>query len=42
MVSFSAILGLEELKLGLMVNLVDPHIGGLLVQGDKGTTCKCG
>jgi len=34
---FPAIVGQEELKLGLLLNLVDPGIGGLLIRGPKGT-----
>lgn len=34
---FSAIVGQEELKLALILNVIDPGIGGLLVMGEKGT-----
>jgi Mg-chelatase subunit ChlI len=34
---FPAIVGQEELKLGLILNLIDPGIGGLLIRGPKGT-----
>jgi magnesium chelatase subunit D len=34
---FSAIVGQEELKLGLLLNMVNPRIGGLLIRGAKGT-----
>ncbi|HDO20514.1 MAG TPA: VWA domain-containing protein [Candidatus Bathyarchaeota archaeon] len=34
---FSAIVGREKLKRALLVNLVDPTIGGLLIVGPKGT-----
>lgn len=34
---FSAILGQGELKLALMLNVIDPQIGGLLALGDRGT-----
>ncbi|HBO69518.1 MAG TPA: magnesium chelatase ATPase subunit I, partial [Deltaproteobacteria bacterium] len=34
---FSAIVGQELLKKGLLVNAVDPSIGGLLIRGEKGT-----
>src|SRR3972149_2105349 len=34
---FSAIVGQELLKKGLLVNAVDPSIGGVLVRGGKGT-----
>lgn len=34
---FSAIVGLEELKLALLLNAIDPTIGGVLIKGQKGT-----
>ncbi|NNK58205.1 MAG: AAA domain-containing protein [Desulfofustis sp.] len=34
---FSALVGQEELKTGLLLNAVDPAIGGILVSGQKGT-----
>jgi magnesium chelatase subunit D len=34
---FSAIVGQETLKTALLVNAVDPRVGGLLVRGEKGT-----
>jgi Mg-chelatase subunit ChlI len=34
---FSAVVGQEELKLGLILNTVNPRIGGLLIRGPKGT-----
>ena len=34
---FTAIVGQEELKLALLLNAVNPHIGGLLIRGPKGT-----
>jgi Mg-chelatase subunit ChlI len=34
---FSALVGQDDLKLGLILNVVNPRIGGLLVQGPKGT-----
>ena len=34
---FSALVGQEKLKTGLLLNAVDPAIGGLLVSGQKGT-----
>jgi Mg-chelatase subunit ChlI len=34
---FPAIVGQDELKLGLVLNLIDPGIGGLLIRGPKGT-----
>ena len=34
---FTAIVGQEEMKAGLILNVIDPTIGGLLVMGEKGT-----
>jgi Mg-chelatase subunit ChlI len=34
---FSALVGQEELKTGLLLNAVNPMIGGLLIRGQKGT-----
>ena len=34
---FSALVGQEQLKTGLLLNAVDPAIGGILVSGQKGT-----
>lgn len=34
---FSAIVGQEEMKRALLLNAVNPHIGGLLLRGEKGT-----
>ncbi|MEV0401278.1 putative cobaltochelatase [Actinoallomurus sp. NPDC050550] len=34
---FSAITGLEDLKLALLINAVSPAVGGVLVRGEKGT-----
>ncbi len=34
---FSAVVGMEELRLGLVLNAVSPGIGGILVRGEKGT-----
>lgn len=34
---FTAIVGQEELKTALILNVIDPGIGGLLVMGEKGT-----
>src|SRR2546423_11150916 len=34
---FSAIVGQEQMKRALMVNAVDPAIGGVLIGGDRGT-----
>lgn len=34
---FCAIIGQDELKLALILNVIDPFIGGLMVMGDRGT-----
>jgi magnesium chelatase subunit I len=34
---FTAIVGQEQMKLGLTLNVIDPAIGGLLIMGEKGT-----
>src|ERR1700710_947257 len=34
---FSAIVGLEDLELALLLNAVSPAVGGVLVRGEKGT-----
>ena len=34
---FSAIIGQEEMKKGLILNVIHPKIGGILVFGEKGT-----
>ncbi len=34
---FSAIVGQDELKLALLLNAVNPKIGGVLIRGEKGT-----
>jgi magnesium chelatase subunit D len=34
---FSAIVGMADLQLGLLLNAVNPAIGGVLVRGEKGT-----
>jgi magnesium chelatase subunit D len=34
---FSAIVGMDELRLALVLNAVSPGIGGVLVRGEKGT-----
>ena len=37
MYPFSAVVGLDDLRLALLVNAVSPAIGGVLVRGEKGT-----
>ena len=37
MFPFTALVGHERMKLGLILNVVDPGTGGLLVMGEKGT-----
>ena len=34
---FSAIAGQEEMKLSLILNVIDPKIGGVMIMGDRGT-----
>ncbi|MDA2810545.1 putative cobaltochelatase [Nocardiopsis sp. RSe5-2] len=34
---FSAVVGMDDLKLALLVNAVSPAVGGVLVRGEKGT-----
>ena len=34
---FSAIIGQEEIKLALQLNVIDPKIGGVMIMGDRGT-----
>ncbi|GAB3965528.1 putative cobaltochelatase [Actinoallomurus acanthiterrae] len=34
---FSAITGLDDLKLALLINAISPAVGGVLVRGEKGT-----
>jgi Mg-chelatase subunit ChlI/Mg-chelatase subunit ChlD len=34
---FSAILGLDKLKLAILINAINPKIGGLLIKGPKGS-----
>ena len=37
MYPFSAIVGQDSMKLGLILNAVNPSVGGLLIRGEKGT-----
>ena len=34
---FAAIVGQEQMKLALLLNLIDPALGGVLIRGEKGT-----
>ncbi|MBB6172857.1 magnesium chelatase subunit D [Nocardiopsis mwathae] len=34
---FSAVVGMDDLKLALLINAVSPAVGGVLVRGEKGT-----
>jgi magnesium chelatase subunit I len=34
---FTAIVGQEEMKLALLLNVIDPKIGGVTIMGDRGT-----
>ena len=34
---FTAIVGQEEMKLALLLNAINPSIGGVLIEGEKGT-----
>ena len=32
---FTAIIGQEEMKLALQLNVIDPKIGGVMIMGDR-------
>ena len=34
---FTAIVGQDEMKLALLLNVIDPYIGGVMIMGDRGT-----
>ena len=34
---FAAIVGQDQVKLALIMNIIDPTIGGVLIRGEKGT-----
>ncbi len=34
---FAAVIGQEEMKLALLLNVIDPRIGGVMIMGDRGT-----
>ncbi|NEQ32748.1 MAG: magnesium chelatase ATPase subunit I, partial [Leptolyngbya sp. SIO4C5] len=34
---FTAVIGQEDMKLALLLNVIDPKIGGVMIMGDRGT-----
>src|SRR5258708_34071607 len=34
---FAAIVGQDEMKLALLLSVIDPHIGGVIIMGHRGT-----
>ena len=34
---FAAIIGQDEMKLALQLNIIDPKIGGVMIMGERGT-----
>ena len=39
---FTAIIGQEDMKKALVLNVVNPRLGGVLIQGEKGTAKSTG
>ena len=37
---FTAIVGQEEMKLALILNIIDPKIGGVMIMGDRSSRVK--
>ncbi len=37
MFPFTAVIGQKEMKLALLLNVIDPRIGGVMIMGDRGT-----
>ena len=34
---FTAVIGQEDMKLALLLNVIDPKVGGVMIMGDRGT-----
>ena len=34
---FTSVIGQEEMKLALLLNVIDPRTGGVMIMGDRGT-----
>ncbi len=39
---FTAVVGMDEMRLALVLNAVSPAVGGVLVRGEKGTAKSTG
>jgi magnesium chelatase subunit I len=37
---FTAIVGQDEMKLALLLNIIDPKIGGVMIMGDRGRSVQ--